>query len=86
MLACEPEGAGMHEMPGVQRQELTSAQRRKLQRALERIDRAEAEVWEARKTWALLVRDELGQAACAREMGLTDAAIWARIQYALKHD
>ena len=65
-------------MPGVQRRQLTSAERQRLERSVEKIVRAEDALFDARIAWADLV-ETLGQAACAREMSLTPAAMWARL-------
>lgn len=65
-------------VPGVQRQQLTPAERQRLERSIEKITRAEDALIDARIAWADLV-EQLGQAACAREMGLTPAALWARL-------
>jgi hypothetical protein len=64
----------------VQRQELTQQGKRRLRAAEARIAKAELDLDEARRAWAKLVRDELGQAAVAREMGLTPQALWDRLR------
>jgi hypothetical protein len=59
--------------------ELTPAERRRLHRATERIERLSDELEDARRAWAALV-DDLSQAAVARELGLSRQAIAARVK------
>ncbi len=60
---------------------MTPAERRKLERATERLRRAEEAVEEARAAWASVVR-EIGMAAVARELGLSRQAVEARVRTA----
>jgi hypothetical protein len=64
----------------VQKQELTNQGRRRLHAAETRITKARRALDEAEKAWARLVRDDLGQAAVARELGLTPQALWDRLK------
>jgi len=63
----------------VQRQTLTPGQKRRLQRAEARIARAEDDLREARGAWVVVVQ-ELGQAACARELNITPQAVFDRLK------
>jgi DNA-binding transcriptional regulator LsrR (DeoR family) len=66
-------------MPGVPRQTLTRAQERRLEALERRIERARAELEAAEAAWAAYVR-EVGQAAVARRLGITDQALSERIR------
>jgi hypothetical protein len=66
-------------MPGVKKQELTSAQQRRLKAASDRVDRAEDQLQTARADWAELVR-EIGISATARFLDLTPQAVAERIK------
>ncbi len=66
-------------MPGVPRQMLTPAQVRRLEALERRAERAREELDRAEAAWAAYVR-EVGQAAVARRLGVSDQALSDRLR------
>ena len=67
------------EVPGFPQQQLSDAERNRLERSLARIEGAETVLDERRREFAALVR-ELGISACARALGITPQALSERIK------
>jgi hypothetical protein len=78
-LETGKQGPTLGEVPGLEQKRLTDGERRRLERALARIENAEAGVVEARAAFAALVR-ELGISASARAMGVTPQALSERVK------
>jgi DNA-binding phage protein len=68
-------------VPGPPMREMSDGERRRLQRAEARIDRAEAELRQARRRWAEVAR-ELGLATVARERGVSRQSVEKRVRKA----
>jgi hypothetical protein len=69
----------MRDVAGPQRRELTRGERQRLRRLGARIESLEAQLATARTAWAALV-EEAGQAAVARELGITRQAVASRLR------
>ena len=78
-LETTDQGPTLGEMPGLTQKTLSDVERRRLDRALARIEAAELGVGATRSAFAMLVR-ELGISACARAMGITPQALSERIK------
>jgi hypothetical protein len=66
-------------VPRMTKQHLTKAQAKRLAAATARVERAEEDLYEARREWAELVR-EMGSSEVARALDLTPQAVSARLK------